>query len=83
MPEYTFWLTMKRTGWTFYSLGGYSHFKVESTIDVFDGSFVKRMYTPYGGTHTNLAAKCKVLPKQSGYIEKKEDGGIWSIMYRI
>ena len=40
-----------------------SHFKVESTMNVFDGSFVKRMYTPYGGTHTNLAAECKVLPK--------------------
>ena len=47
-----------------------SHFKVESTMNVFDGSFVKKMYTPYGGTHTNLAAECKVLPKQSEYIEK-------------
>ena len=40
-----------------------SHFKVESTMNVFDGSFAKRMYTPYGGTHTNLAARCKVLPE--------------------
>ena len=101
MPEYTFWLNNKETGWTFCSLGDYSqclhmcnlhfirkrnrasctyavagpeqlqnsHFKVESTMNVFDGSFVKKMYTPYGGTHTNLAAKCKVLPKQSEYIE--------------
>ena len=36
---------------------------IESTMNVFDGSFVKRMYMPYGGTHTNLAAECKVLPE--------------------
>ena len=36
---------------------------IESTMNVFDGSFVKRMYMPYSGAHTNLAAECKILPE--------------------
>ena len=50
-------------------------------MNVFDGSFVKKMYTPYGGTHTNLAAKCKVLPKQSEYIENVNAVTLWGLYF--
>ena len=52
-----------------------NRYKTSIFMNPFDGRFVKRMDTSYGGIDTNLATESRVLPKERERIEsnrKKE-----------